>query len=182
MKRLFLLAAIAILAISCQKDPIGSTVAKDVAGEWSVKYNAVNDNGELVDTDVLGGYSRVFTFNTSANATDTIYIADEEYFIGYQAKIPCKLEQKTFGSEDVLDNLYGSSAYHGPQMIVDKGIIIPGAATTPSGMPADSIYFELTFVGGDYFTSMYASYGMEFTHYQVGGFRFTGFEGDQDGF
>lgn len=182
MKRLFLLAAIAILAISCQKDPIGSTVAKDVAGEWSVKYNAVNDNGELVDTDVLGGYSRVLTFNTADEATDKIFIADEEYFLGYHAKISCDFTQKTFGSSDVLDNLYGNNGYHGPQMIVENGKIIPGAATTPSGMPADSIYFELTFVGGDYFTSMYASYGLEFTHYEVGGFRFTGFEGDQDGF
>lgn len=182
MKRILFLVSIAVLAISCQKDPIGSVAAKALAGEWSVTYQCVDDNGEVIDSNLAGEYLRVFTFNAANNATDSIFVADEQYFIAYQAKVPCNMEQKTFGTPDALENLYGASGYHGPEVIIDNGKILSGAATTPSGMPADSIYFELTFVGGDYYTSLYGNYGMEYTHYIVSGFRYTGLAGDLDGF
>ena len=48
-----------------------------------------------------------------------------------------------------------------------------GAATTPSGMPADSIYFELKLIDD----AIAAAYGYD--SYQVCGFRYTGFAADE---
>ncbi len=178
MKKIIVFALIAILAISCQKDPIGGTATQAISGEWSVIYDAVDADGNVIIPDVNGGYSRVLTFCTSKNAADSIFVADEQYFTAFQGKIPCNLGQMAFGSADMTDNLYGSTAYHGAGMIVNNGKILEGAATTPSGMPADSIYFELSFD----VDNLPGMVGVEWDHYVVSGFRFTGLEGDQDGF
>ena len=47
-----------------------------------------------------------------------------------------------------------------------------GAATTPSGMPADSIVFIVTFDDDDY-PEAFGYYG-----YRVSGYRYTGFAAD----
>ena len=93
--------------------------------------------------------------------------------LGYQVKVPCNLEALTFGSDDEGDNIYGPSANIGDKAIVKNGKIMPGAATTPSVMPADSIFFEVKLVGD----AVAAYYGYD--HYQVVGYRYTGFAADE---
>ena len=58
------------------------------------------------------------------------------------------------------------------KLTITNGKILPGAATTPSGMPADSIVFNVTFNDDTYPTD----YG--FDSYRVAGYRYTGFTKD----
>jgi hypothetical protein len=53
--------------------------------------------------------------------------------------------------------------------------MVPKAATTPSGMPADSIVFYVQFTDDD--LSYQEAYG--YTRYKVSGYRYTGFTADE---
>lgn len=181
MKKIFTLLAIAIalVAVSCEKTPIESTATVDLAGQWYVTYQAVDDAGNVIDDDFNGGYSLALTFNTSANDTDHILISDEGNHLGWKAKVPCNLSALTFGSSEMLPNIEGETDYHGAGIIINNGKIVKGGAETPSGMPADSIYFEVT-LEDDYYIGYYSYYEYgDYTHYIVSGYRYTGFAADE---
>ena len=178
MKKVIIIIALAIAAfVACEKNPVEKTATAALAGQWYVIYNCVDANGDIIPgfEDFNGGYSLALTFNTAANKTDSIWVSDSKdmNLLGYQVKVPCNLEALTFGSEDEGDNIYGPSTYIGDKAIVKNGKIMPGQATTPSGMPADSIFFEVKLVGDAYA----AYYGYD--HYQVVGYRYTGFAADE---
>lgn len=184
MKKVLFIVAAAIIAfaISCQKDPIGKTEAAALAGQWYVMYNGVDANGEIVPgfEDFNGGYSLALTFSVASNSADSLWVSDtdESNFLGYQVKVPCNLSALSFGSDTEEPNRHPDSygianSYITDKVIVSKGKIMPGAATTPSGMPADSIYFEVK-LSDD---ALAAAYGYD--HYQVVGYRYTGFAGDE---
>ena len=182
-KVLFIIAAaIVAFAISCQKDPIGKTDAAALAGQWYVIYNCVDANGDIVPgfEDFNGGYSLALTFSVASNAKDSIWVSDteESNLLGYQVKVPCNLGALTFGSETEEPNRHPNSAgigagYMTDKAVVSKGKILLGAAKTPSGMPADSIFFEIK-LSDD---ALAAAYGYD--HYQVVGYRYTGFAADE---
>ena len=181
-KVLFIIAAaIAAFAISCQKDPIGKTQTADLAGQWYVLYKGVDANGNIVPglDDLNGGYSLALTFSVASDAADSIWVSDTENsnFLGYQVKVPCNLGELTFGSETEEPNRhpYSTGIEEGDitgKAVVSRGKILLGAAKTPSGMPADSIYFEVK-LSDD---AKAASKGCD--HYQVVGYRYTGLEKD----
>ena len=90
----------------------------------------------------------------------------------------CSTSDKTFGNSDYADNI----KYECGVKLFD-GKILKGAATTPSGLPADSIVFfvefddDLTEVDDDVFEYTPTAYG--FAKYRVAGYRYTGVEGDE---
>jgi len=181
MKKLIIFIALAFVAfaVSCQKDPIEKTETVDLSGQWYLIYNCVDANGDIIPgfEDFNGGYSLGLTFNTASNTTDSIFVSDIDNLLGFQVKIACDVANLTFGSANEETNImsggYGiSNGYITDKAIIKNGKIIPGAATTPSGMPADSIYFEVV-LGGD---ALAAAYGYD--HYQAVGYRYTGFAND----
>ena len=184
MKKVLFIIAAAIIAsaISCQKDPIGKTETAALAGQWYVMYNGVDANGNIVPgfEDFNEGYSLALTFSVASNAKDSIWVSDteESKFLGYQVKVPCNLDALTFGSDTEEPNRHPDSkgigkGYITDKAVVSKGKILLGAAKTPSGMPADSIYFEVK-LSDD---ALAASYGYD--HYQVVGYRYTGLAADE---
>jgi len=183
MKKILVIVTIAIaaLAISCKKDPIGRTQTADLAGQWYIIYNCVDANGDIVPgfEDFNGGYTLALTFSTASNRADSIWVSDTENsnLLGFQVKVPCDLSSLTFGSENEAVNVNEDGAmadgYIGATAIVKKGKIMLGAAKTPSGMPADSIFFEVSFKDDAYA----ANYGYD--HYQAVGYRYTGFAADE---
>lgn len=176
MKKVTIILALLALAVfSCQKDPVGKTATVDLAGQWQIVYNCVDANGDFVD--VWDDPSMALTFNTAANDKDSIWFSDLGNLLGIQVKIPCNLADLTFGSDDQFENINTDGALGDGDIdagtIIKNGKILKGAATTPSGMPADSIYFEI-FIENDGYA---AGYGYD--HYTAAGFRYTGFAADE---
>ena len=117
------------------------------------------------------------TFNTAANDADSIWFSDLDGLLGIQVKIPCNLADLTFGSDEQFENINTGGALGDGDIdagtIIKNGKILKGAATTPSGMPADSIYFEI-FIENDGYAAYYG-----WDHYTAAGFRYTGFAADE---
>ena len=180
MKKIVYLFAAVLLFASCAKEEIGGTATEALAGQWYVHVDAVDESGELVysDDELFGiGNFMLLTYNTAANTADELFVDDLESFWNFKVKVGCSTSDKTFGNSDYVDNF----KYESGVKLFD-GKILKGAATTPSGMPADSIVFfvefddDLTEVDDDVFEYTPDVYG--FAKYRVSGFRYTGFTSD----
>ena len=173
MKKLFLYAAVLVSGLffitSCEKDKIGNTATEKMAGEWYVTGVAVDANGTVVyeDADLYGiGKFHLDTYNTSSNSTTEIWINDNGNFWDFKTKINIDLNTMTFQATDVQNVAYDS------KLTITDGKILYGAATTPSGTPADSIVFNVTFNDD----TAPADYG--FSTYRIAGHRYTGLTND----
>ena len=162
--------AFVILFTACEKDEIGGAATEKMAGEWFVVADAVDSEGNVVfeDTDLFGiGYFHLDTYNTSSNSLTEMWINDNGNFWDFKARININFETMTFAAANVENQAYES------KVTIEDGKIILGAATTPSGMPADSIVFTVTF-DDDPYPEAYGYYG-----YRVSGYRYTGFAADE---
>ncbi|WP_339735453.1 lipid-binding protein [uncultured Sunxiuqinia sp.] len=174
MKNLFLYTVLLISGLffvtSCEKEEIGGTATESMAGEWYVTGVAVDADGNIVysDDDLFGlGHFHLDTYNTSANNTTEMWIDDNENFWDFKAKISVDLNTMTFQASDAQNE------YYDMQVTVSDGKIMLGAATTPSGMPADSIVFLVNFSDDTY------PEDFGFDSYRIAGFRYTGLTGDE---
>lgn len=165
------------LATSCEKDEIGGTATEKMAGEWYVTCVAIDASGNLMYTDdeLFGlGQFHLDTYNTAADDVDSMWIDDNKnmylnstYDYSIKTKIAIDLNSETFSIADA------TNGYNSTKIItITDGKILKGAATTPSGMPADSIVFTVSF-SGDPLPSIYG-----YTAYRVAGYRYTGFTND----
>lgn len=173
MKKLFLYAAVLVSSLlfitSCEKDEINNTATEKMAGEWYVTGVAVDANGAVVyeDADLYGkGNFHLDTYNTSSNSTTEMWINDNGNFWDFKTKIAIDLNTMTFQATDAQNEAYDS------KLTITDGKILYGAATTPSGTPADSIVFTVTFSDD----TAPADYG--FAAYRIAGFRYTGLAND----
>jgi hypothetical protein len=174
MKKLFLYAVVLFssflfIVTSCKKDEIGNTATEKMAGEWYVTVDAVDANGGVVyeDADLYGiGKFHLDTYNTSSNSTSEMWINDNGNFWDFQTKMNIDLNAMTFQATDAQNIAYDS------KLTITNGKILYSATTTPSGIKADSIVFNVIF---DDDTAP-ADYG--FDTYRVAGFRYTGFTKD----
>jgi len=165
-----LLAVFIILFTACEKDEIGGTATEKMAGEWFVVADAVDSEGNVVyeDADLFGiGYFHLDTYNISSNSLTEMWINDNGNFWDFKTRININFDQMTFAAENADNQAYES------KVTIEDGKIILGAATTPSGMPADSIVFTVTF-DDDPYPEAYGYYG-----YRVSGYRYSGFEADE---
>lgn len=166
---IILAAAFTFVACDVETDvePGGTSVEK-MAGFWTVNVDAVDENGEVVAEDPFGlGHSQVNTFNTAANVATEMWITDDGNFWDYKLKVDVDYAARTFTSNGPKDNTSYES-----KVTIDGGKVLEGAAHTPSGMPADSIVFYVSFDDDTY----PAKYG--WAKYRVAGFRYTGFASD----
>lgn len=171
MKKIFTIFALTatVILASCSKDPIGGTAVQDMSGEWFLQVDVVDETGELLAEDIIGGHFIGLTFNVNSNDPDMLYVSDNGgYFWDYKAQVPCDLKTLTFGAQDLE---IPNEAYESNVMIWN-GKITPGGAVTPSGGKADAIEYLISFDDDD------AEYC---TIYKVHGWRYTGFAADEDG-
>jgi hypothetical protein len=173
MKKILLYTAILISGLffitSCEKEEIGGTSTVAMAGEWYVTGIAVDADGNVVygDDDLFGlGHFHLDTYNTADNNSTEMWIDDNENFWEFKAKISVDLNTMTFQAAEAQNE------YYDMQVTVSEGKIIPGAATTPSGMPADSIVFLVNFSDDTY------PEDFGFASYRIAGYRYTGFSLD----
>ncbi|GHU08603.1 hypothetical protein FACS189431_5170 [Alphaproteobacteria bacterium] len=184
MKKYIYLLFITVLAISlpsCDKLEPGGTEVQDMAGDWWVtnqqslsEYHYIFENeGSMPnEADIENwewdyvyddSHSKVYTYNTAANLPTEMFVEDGGTFWDYKVRAKVDYPAKTF-ELPTSANL----AYEDCDITIIKGKVLKGAATTPSGVPADSIVFYIKFSDD--------SYG--FTYTKVSGFRRTGFPAD----
>jgi hypothetical protein len=169
---LYTIALAATLFIAaCEKEDIGGAASEAMAGEWYVTAAAIDGNGDVVDEDFFGiGRFHLDTYNTASNGTTEMWIDDNTNFWEFKIKIKIDLAAKTFQATDVPNEYYSD-----PEdclVTISNGKILPGAATTPGKMPADSIVFNVSFSDDPY----PAAYG--YAEYRISGYRYTGFVND----
>lgn len=167
----FALAAFICLFItSCDKEEPGGTATEQMAGEWYVLIDAVDDAGNVVLEDPFGlGYSKVMTYNTNANLPTEMYIEDQGDFWEYKVKVNCDQTAMTFSTPGEVENLY-----YDCKVNVTDGKIVKDGTESPGGYVADSIEFYITFDDDSY----PAAYG--YTKYRCKGYRTTGLDGGAD--
>lgn len=127
---------------ACDKDDdikIERTTVGDNTGEWWVKYEVADSTG--VYEDVSGGYTHLYTYNTSDNASDKLWITDEHNFWDYRVKTNFDPGSRTFSSTGQ------KSAVPDYDIIVDitDGKIIKDGGRSASGKTVDSIAFFIKF-------------------------------------
>lgn len=173
MRKIFAIALslFSLAFISCQKDPIGGTALQEMSGQWYVTADAVDANGALPAEDYAdffgAGSFLVLTYNTSADTENELIVDDLGNFWEFKVKAACNLGAKTFGNSAEVANL----AYD-CNVKLWNGKIVKDGATTPSGMKADYIEFEVSFDDDDY----PEQYGYD--HYKIHGYHYTGFVND----
>lgn len=155
---------------SCEKDPIGGTATQKVAGEWYVKYEALNNAGEVLyeykdlsDAANPPEFALVNTYNTASNVADKMYISDINdfttgaysgafNFFGFQVLVDVDQAAGTFSTKDYVQNNQPIVHYEANECEISNtkvkvvnGKIAFGAGKQPNGSVADSISFDLYF-------------------------------------
>jgi hypothetical protein len=151
---------------SCEDDyEPGGTAVEEMSGKWTVVYDHSS-----YGADPFGvGKSQIYTYNTADNSTTEMWLFDDANFWYYKVKVPINLENKTFGTSDTLvNNIDGYEI----KVIVRNGKIIENGAVPPSGLPVDSIYFEL------WFEDLVDYTGIPNDTLLVSGYRYTGWPED----
>lgn len=158
-----------VLFTSCEKDEIGGTATEALAGEWQLTVDAVDESGNVVLTDPFGiGVILGITYNTVDNVADKMYVSDLGNFWDYTVVVNADCDALTFSTDGDAQN----EAYN-CKVNIEGGKMLPGAATTPSGMPADSLVYYVSFSDDDYPAAM------GYAKYKVSGYRRTGFVSDE---
>lgn len=157
---LLITVSFAFTACDDETEPGGTAVEK-MAGTWWVTINAIVDGQK--QGDIYGvGHFQMSTYNTAANKATEMWIEDMGNFWNYKLKVDVDYTARTFSTKEFINNV----SYECKVKIID-GKILKDAATTPSGMPADSIVYTIQFDDDDPSIS-----------YEVAGFRRTGFPAD----
>ena len=187
MKKVLYSAALLLLATltSCEKEDIENTATVNMAGQWYVQVDAVDDAGKPIKNgeDYFGfGRVLILTSNTAANSTSEMLIDDLGSFdvaAGYgngnypsyslKSKINVDLGALTFSSNNATNlsdkNKFDSDLY---PITIEGGKILPGAGRQNNGSVADSIVFYVKYAGDPWFpTDGYAKY-------KVSGIRYSG--------
>lgn len=187
MKKVLYSAALLLLATltSCEKEDIENTATVNMAGQWYVQVDAVDDAGNPIKNgeDYFGfGRVLILTSNTAANSTSEMLIDDLGSFdvaAGYgngnypsyslKSKINVDLGALTFSSNNATNlsdkNKFDSDLY---PITIEGGQILPGAGRQNNGSVADSIVFYVKYAGDPWFPDD------GYAKYKVSGIRYSG--------
>lgn len=159
---ILLLVSLAFTFVACDNDTEpGGTAVEKMAGDWWVTVNAFID-GKEVEDPFGAGHLQISTYNTASNSETEMWLDDLGNFWEYKLKVNVNYATRTFSTTGFVDNV----TYESKVKITD-GKVLEKAATTPSGMPADSIVYMVQFDDDE-----------DGLTYKVSGFRRTGFPAD----
>ena len=146
---ILLLVSLAFTFVACDNDTEpGGTAVEKMAGEVEDPFGA--------------GHLQMSTYNTASNSETEMWLDDLGNFWEYKLKVNVNYATRTFSTTGFVDNV----TYESKVKITD-GKVLEKAATTPSGMPADSIVYMVQFDDDE-----------DGLTYKVSGFRRTGFPAD----
>lgn len=156
-KYIVLLFSMLVLVLTgCEKETEpGGTAVEKMAGDWWVTVS--------VGGEVVAGPLKIFTYNTAANVPTEMWLDDGGNFWEFKVKMNTDINNMTFSTNDFVENLTYES-----KVKISNGKITLNGAKSPSDMPVDAIYMEVSFDDDDDPSTVYV---ME-------GFRRTGFPAD----
>lgn len=152
--------------VSCEEElEIWESSTAQLDGNWELRYD---HSSYGIDPFGAGRMEHV-TFNTAKNDGKSIWLDDHGNFWDYKVKVPCNVDNLTFGTQDTLiSEIEGYEI----QVLIRNGVIVKNAITLPSKTVADSIYFEV------WFEDLAGATGIASDTLFVSGYRMSGFPED----
>ena len=188
MKKITYFVALLLMGMtfsSCEKEDIENTATVNMAGQWYVTVDAVDENGDVIPggEDYFGvGRFLLLTYNTADNNSTEMFVDDlgtcdiaTFYDYGgypdyaFKCKVGIDYKNLTFSSNSAENeseiNGFDSDLY---PITITEGKILKGAGHQNNGSVADSIVFYVSYEGDPW----YPDDG--YAKYKVSGIRYSG--------
>lgn len=140
----------------------GGTAVEKMAGRWVVTVDAVDEDGNVIDENLLGKKIDLNTYNTAANDADKMWL-DDAAFYGVKMKVNIT-DYKNGKFEATPNTCYNPSDDEAGNVEFLKGQVLYGQGKNLHGAPVDSICYTVKFDDDE-----------DGLIYRVSGKRYSGF-------
>lgn len=140
----------------------GGTAVEKMAGRWVVTVDAVDEDGNVIDENLLGKKIDLNTYNTAANDADKMWL-DDAAFYGVKMKVNIT-DYKNGKFEATPNTCYNPSDDEAGNVEFLKGQVLYGPGKNIHGAPVDSICYTVKFSDDD-----------NALIYRISGKRYSGF-------
>lgn len=164
---MFLVALVGVCTfVSCDPETdekAGGTAVEKMAGRWVVTVDAVDEDGNVIDENLLGKKIDLNTYNTAANEADKMWLDDGGNF--YNVKMKVNVTDYKNGKFEAIPNTsYNPSDDSAGNVEFLKGQVLYGQGKNLHGAPVDSICYTVKFDDDE-----------DGLIYRVSGKRYSGF-------
>ena len=139
---MFLVALVGMFTfVSCDPETdekAGGTAVEKMAGHGVVTVDAVDEDGNVIDENLLGKKIDLNTYNTAANEADKMWLDDGGNF--YNVKMKVNVTDYKNGKFEAIPNTsYNPSDDSAGNVEFLKGQVLYGQGKNLHGAPVDSI-------------------------------------------
>lgn len=163
---MFMVALVGMFTfVSCDPETdekAGGTAVEKMAGRWVVTVDAVDEDGNVIDENLLGKKIDLNTYNTAANDADKMWL-DDAAFYGVKMKVNIT-DYKNGKFEATPNTCYNPSDDEAGNVEFLKGQVLYGQGKNIHGAPVDSICYTVKFSDDD-----------NALIYRISGKRYSGF-------
>lgn len=163
---MFLVALVGMFTfVSCDPETdekAGGTAVEKMAGRWVVTVDAVDEDGNVIDENLLGKKIDLNTYNTAANDADKMWL-DDAAFYGVKMKVNIT-DYKNGKFEATPNTCYNPADDTAGNVEFLKGQVLYGQGKNLHGAPVDSICYTVKFDDDE-----------DGLIYRVSGKRYSGF-------
>lgn len=164
---MFLVALVGVCTfVSCDPETdekAGGTAVEKMAGRWVVTVDAVDEDGNVIDENLLGKKIDLNTYNTAANEADKMWLDDGGNF--YNVKMKVNVTDYKNGKFEAIPNTsYNPADDTAGNVEFLKGQVLYGQGKNIHGAPVDSICYTVKFSDDD-----------NALIYRISGKRYSGF-------
>lgn len=164
---MFMVALVGMFTfVSCDPETdekAGGTAVEKMAGHWVVTVDAVDEDGNVIDENLLGKKIDLNTYNTAANEADKMWLDDGGNF--YNVKMKVNVTDYKNGKFEAIPNTsYNPSDDSAGNVEFLKGQVLYGQGKNLHGAPVDSICYTVKFDDDE-----------DDLIYRVSGKRYSGF-------
>ena len=164
---MFMVALVGMFTfVSCDPETdekAGGTAVEKMAGHWVVTVDAVDEDGNVIDENLLGKKIDLNTYNTAANEADKMWLDDGGNF--YNVKMKVNVTDYKNGKFEAIPNTsYNPADDAAGNVEFLKGQVLYGQGKNLHGAPVDSICYTVKFSDDD-----------NALIYRISGKRYSGF-------
>lgn len=164
---MFMVALVGMFTfVSCDPETdekAGGTAVEKMAGHWVVTVDAVDEDGNVIDENLLGKKIDLNTYNIAANEADKMWLDDGGNF--YNVKMKVNVTDYKNGKFEAIPNTsYNPADDTAGNVEFLKGQVLYGQGKNIHGAPVDSICYTVKFDDDE-----------DGLIYRVSGKRYSGF-------
>ena len=164
---MFMVALVGMFTfVSCDPETdekAGGTAVEKMAGHWVVTVDAVDEDGNVTDENLLGKKIDLNTYNTAANEADKMWLDDGGNF--YNVKMKVNVTDYKNGKFEAIPNTsYNPTDDTAGNVEFLKGQVLYGQGKNLHGAPVDSVCYTVKFDDDE-----------DGLIYRVSGKRYSGF-------